>query len=78
MLWGRDLMSWERDKYFFHKSPQCCRSIVLCRLQLSRKCSFFTRPRSAVGKVSGNRCESNCRSKGREFDPDPVPYFDED
>ena len=29
----------------------------------------------AVGKVSGNRCESECRSRGREFDPDPVPYF---
>ena len=25
--------------------------------------------------VSGNRCESDCRSRGREFDPDPVPYF---
>ena len=32
-------------------------------------------PRSAVGNVSGNRCESDCRSRGREFDPDPVPYF---
>ena len=25
--------------------------------------------------VSGNRCESDCRSRGREFDPSPVPYF---
>ena len=25
--------------------------------------------------VSGNRCESDCRSRGREFDPRPVPYF---
>ena len=32
-------------------------------------------PRSAVGNVSGNRCESDCRSRGREFDPGPVPYF---
>ena len=32
-------------------------------------------PRSAVGNVSGNRCESDCRSRGREFDPCPVPYF---
>ena len=31
--------------------------------------------RSAVGNVSGNRCESDCRSRGREFDPGPVPYF---
>ena len=34
-----------------------------------------TGPRSAVGNVSGNRCESDCRSRGREFDPAPVPYF---
>ena len=32
-------------------------------------------PRSAVGNVSGYRCESDCRSRGREFDPGPVPYF---
>ena len=34
-----------------------------------------TWPRRAVGNVSGNRCESDCRSRGREFDPGPVPYF---
>ena len=32
-------------------------------------------PRSAVGNVSGNRFESDCRSRGRELDPSPVPYF---
>ena len=33
MSWERDIMSrerdpmsWERDKYFFHMSPQCCRT----------------------------------------------------
>ena len=31
--------------------------------------------RSTVGNVSGNRCESDCRSRGREFEPRPVPYF---
>ena len=31
--------------------------------------------RRAVGNVSGNRCESSCRSRGREFDPGPVPSF---
>ena len=36
---------------------------------------FYTGPRSAVGNVSGYRCVSDCRSRGREFDPDPVPYF---
>ena len=35
-------------------------------------------PRSAVGNVSGNRCKSDCRSRGREFDPGPVSYFRED
>ena len=33
---------------------------------------------SAVSNVSGNRCESDCRSRGREFDPCPVPYFRRD
>ena len=34
-------------------------------------------PHSAVGNVSGSRCESDCRSRGREFDHGPVPYFPE-
>ena len=34
-----------------------------------------TGPRSAVGNVSGYRCVSDCTSRGREFDPGPVPYF---
>ena len=36
---------------------------------------LFDRPRSAVGNVSGYRCVSDCRSRGCEFDPGPVPYF---
>ena len=35
----------------------------------------LTGPRSAVGNVSGYRCVSDCRSRGREFNPGPVPYF---
>ena len=35
----------------------------------------FTGLRSAVGNVSGYRCMSDCRSRGCEFDPGPVPYF---
>ena len=31
--------------------------------------------RSAVSNVSGTRCVSDCRSRGPEFDPGPVPYF---
>ena len=34
-----------------------------------------TGPGSAVGNVSGYRCVSDCRSRGREFDSGPVPYF---
>ena len=34
-----------------------------------------TGPHSAVGNVSGYRCVSDCRSRGREFDPGTVPYF---
>ena len=34
-----------------------------------------TGPRSAVGNVSGYRCVSDCNSRGRMFDPGPVPYF---
>ena len=35
----------------------------------------YTGQRSAVGNVSGYRWESDCRSRGREFDPSWVPYF---
>ena len=31
---------------------------------------------SAVSSVSGNRCESDCRSRGREFDPCPFPLVE--
>ena len=34
-----------------------------------------TGPRSAVGNMSCYRCVSDCRSRGREFDPGPIPYF---
>ena len=30
---------------------------------------------SAVSNESRNRCESDCRSRGPEFDPGVVPYF---
>ena len=35
----------------------------------------YAGPRSTVENVSGYRCVSDCRSRGREFDPGPVPYF---
>ena len=37
--------------------------------------AFFTGLRSIVGNVSGYRCESDCRSRGREFNPGLVTYF---
>ena len=36
---------------------------------------IHTGRRSAVGNVCGYRCVSDCRSRGREFNPGPVPYF---
>ena len=44
-------------------------------VDLGHKTTKKARPRSAVGKVSGYRCVSDCISRGREFDPGPVPYF---
>ena len=48
------------------RSPIC---VIILRQMLQ------TGPRSAVGNVFGYRCVSDCRSRGREFDPGPVPYF---
>ena len=54
----------------------CARYIVYQALT----CTSHTKdwdagPHSAVGNVSGYRCVSDCRSRGREFDPGPAPYF---
>ena len=43
--------------------------------QISPAFFLIAGPLSAVGNVSGYRCVSDCRSRGREFDPGPVPYF---
>ena len=52
---------------------------MLCDItQPKNSCLLWTRPRSAVDSVSGNRCESDCRSRGREFNPGLVPYFHDD
>ena len=40
-----------------------------------RTSPLYTGLRSPVGKVSGYRSVSDCRSRGRDFDPGPVPYF---
>ena len=36
---------------------------------------YLTGPPSVVRNVSDYRCSSDCRSRGREFDPGLVPYF---
>ena len=45
--------------------------VVFCHFT---KC-VLTHIENRVGNVSGYRCVSDCRSRGREFDPGPVPYF---
>ena len=58
-----------------------CYAILLCSSLLFVKQNLRvlqpsrTGPHSAVGNMSGNRCESDCRTRGREFDPGPVSYF---
>ena len=37
--------------------------------------NWLDRRLTSVGNVSGNRCESDCRSRGRKFNFGPVPYF---
>ena len=37
--------------------------------------SHVTGPHSTVGNMSGYICESDCRSKGHEFDPSPIHTF---
>ena len=60
-----------KDNYIYSKCTLGNFSYFCCLL------TFFkiTGPRSAVGNMSGNRCESDCRSRGCEFYPGPVPYF---
>ena len=44
-------------------------------IKLCQTYPILTGLRSAVCNVSGNRCESDCRSRGREFDRGLVPFF---
>ena len=75
------------DNYILKKKKQCIPrhatiAIVYFLVELNFIISYckmlnilFTGPHSTVGNVSGYRCVSDCRSRGREFDPGPVPYF---
>ena len=59
-----------------HGQTWQCSIIAVCGDELSWFCQLAVAgPRSAVGNVSGYRCVSDCVSRGREFDPGPVPYF---
>ena len=44
------------------------RKIYLAELQLNKANNSNTGPRSAVGSLSGYRCVSDCRFRGRTFD----------
>ena len=46
-------------------------------MELPHTTLMDTGPHSPVGNVSGNICESDCRSRGREFDPGPAHTFEE-
>ena len=70
MLENYNLMPLDMDNRKFIVSNQNEESTSMDRIQ-----KVYTRPCSAVGNMSGNRCESDCRSKGREFEPGMVPYF---
>ena len=49
---------------------------VICFISIKTSLIIFLiGPRSTVGNVSGKRCESDCRSRGRKFDPGPFQYF---
>ena len=50
--------------FFIHKFKH-----LFWVLKKKNPSNWDTGPRSAVGNVSGNRCESDCRSRGPEFDP---------
>ena len=50
-------------------------TFIICFLESILISLTCTGLHSAVGNMSGNRCESDCRSRGPQFDHGPVPYF---
>ena len=69
-MYGRNVLDY--SSHDTCETSQIKAAIALVKFQIT---AAVTGPRSAVGNVSGNRCESDCRSRGGEFDPSPVPYF---
>ena len=64
-------------KICFHLLVFCGSHLCTVFVIVKNKISKFTGLHSAVGNVSDYRCASDCRSKGLEFNPRPVPYFHE-
>ena len=66
-LWFQTAPKWSRIQESFLPWP------IWCAEQQQQQ----TGPHTAVSNVSGYRsvCVSDCNSRGREFDPGPVPYF---
>ena len=60
---------------FVEKIPKMGTLSDFVTISLLNVITKFTGPRSAVGNMSGNRCDSDCRSRDREFDPGPVQCF---
>ena len=56
-----------------HRITIFCGNYNLWLLNIYNRLS--TGPHSAVCNMSDNRWESDCRSRGHEFDPGPVPFF---
>ena len=50
-------------------------SILILSVMLGNYLQQIAGPRSTVGNMSGYRCVSDSKSRGREFDPGLVPYF---
>ena len=48
---------------------------IIIYLSTGSSQAHIPEPHSAVSNVSGYKCMSDCRSRGREFDPGPVHTF---
>ena len=91
LLYNANLTCWLKFILYFFRGPSLIdyfdslppvsraldkplRMPVVDRYKVNKQL-FYTEPCSAVGNVSGYRCESDCRSRGSDFDPGPVLYF---
>ena len=58
-----------------HLEIQTCDRLLVTIPSLLNQTMLKSGPHNAVRNVSGFRYVSDCRSRGREFDPGAVPYF---